>query len=102
LIKPGKGGGPNGHSSDHIIHGTHKLYIHIALLFNCVISHGFAPVGFRLSTLIPIPKNRRKSLNDSNNYKAIALSSILGKLLDHMIYNMDSRKSIVQLSLHLW
>ncbi len=50
-----------------------------------MISHGFAPVDFRLSTLIPIPKNKKKSLNDSNNYRAIALSSILGKLLDHMI-----------------
>ena len=37
------------------------------------------------STIIPIPKNRRKSLNDSDNYKAITLSSILGKLLEWVI-----------------
>ena len=50
-----------------------------------MISHGFAPNDFRLSTLIPIPKNRRKSGNISNNYRAIALSSIMGKLLDHLL-----------------
>ena len=50
-----------------------------------MITHSFAPVDFRLSTLIPIAKNRSKSLNDSNNYRAIPLSRILGKLLDHLI-----------------
>ena len=30
-------------------------------------------------------KNRRKSGNISNNYRAIALSSIMGKLLDHLL-----------------
>jgi len=67
LIKLGNSGGQNGHSSDSIGHGTRKLYIHLASLYNCMIIHGFAPMVFRLSTLIPIPKNRRKSLNDSNN-----------------------------------
>jgi len=85
LIKPGKGGGQSGHSSDHIINGSRKLFCHIAYLFNCMLSHGFAPEDFRLSTLIPIPKNNRKSLNVSNNYRAIALSSIMGKLLDHLL-----------------
>ena len=85
LIKSGKSGGANGHSSDHVIHGTPKFFIHIALLFNCMISHGFAPADFRLSTLILIPKSKQKSLNSSNNYRAIALSSILGKLLDHVL-----------------
>ena len=47
-----------------------------------MISHGSTPEGLRLSTLIPIPKkNKRKSLNDSDNYRDIALSIVLGKLL---------------------
>ena len=46
----------------------------------------------KLSTLIPIPKrNNTKSLNDSSNYRAIALGSI-GKVLDHeiMYKNIDA------------
>ena len=31
---------------------------------------------------IPIPKNKNKPLNDSKNYRAIAMSSALGKVLD--------------------
>ena len=39
------------------------------------------------SCLIPIPKNKRKSLNNSNNYRGIALSNIIGKVLDLVILN---------------
>ncbi len=32
-------------------------------------------------TMVPIPKNKKKSLCNSNNYRAIALSSIIDKIL---------------------
>ena len=35
--------------------------------------------------MLPIPKNARKSLNDSNNYRSIALSSVLNKVLDKIL-----------------
>ena len=34
---------------------------------------------------IPIVKSNKKAVNDSNNYRAIALSSVIGKILDHII-----------------
>ena len=43
-----------------------------------------------ISILVPIPKNTRKSLNNSDNYRAIALSSIAGNLLDKIILNKCS------------
>ena len=49
------------------------------------MTHGAVPEEMRLSTVSPIPKNKRKSLNDSENYRAIALSSIIGKLLDKVL-----------------
>ena len=50
-----------------------------------MIVHGYVPNDMLLSTVIPIPKNKRNSLNNSDNYRAIALSSALGKLLDNVI-----------------
>lgn len=47
-----------------------------------MLSHGFVPGDF---SIVPIPKNERKSLNESANYRAIALSSVLGKLLDKIL-----------------
>jgi hypothetical protein len=50
-----------------------------------MLRHGYPPGGFLTSTIVPIIKNKRKSKNDSDNYRAIALSSCLGKLFDWVI-----------------
>ncbi len=71
--------------ADHITNGSQLLFVYIGYLFTSMIQHGTVPSGFRSSTLIPIPKSKRKSMNDSSNYRSIALSSILGKLLDRII-----------------
>ena len=59
------------------------MYFFINSLYS--ISHGAVPEEMRLSTASPIPKNTRKSLKNSENYRAIALSSVIGKLLDKAI-----------------
>ncbi len=84
-LKPGKHDGNKGHFSNHLLNGSARLHVYISLLFDSMLSHGFVPSDFLLSTLIPIPKNKRKSLNMSDNYRAIALSSILGKLFDNIL-----------------
>ena len=37
-----------------------------------------------VSTLVPIPKGKNMSCTDSSNYRAIALSSVLGKVFDRI------------------
>ena len=61
-----------------------------AALYNSVsemkhIRHGFSPNSMILGTMIPIPKNKKKSLCSASNYRAIALSSIFSKILDWII-----------------
>ena len=43
-----------------------------------------SPRNMLLSTLVLIPKNRKKSVNDSNNYRAIALGSVSDKVIDNI------------------
>ena len=50
-----------------------------------MLSHAFSPIQFCTSISIAIPKNKRKSLHDSNNSRSIALSNVPGKLLDKII-----------------
>ena len=50
-----------------------------------MLTHGVVPSGLLLSTMIPVPKDKRASKNDSNNYRAIAISSILGKIFDSIV-----------------
>jgi hypothetical protein len=42
------------------------------------------------SILVPIPKDRKKSMNVSSNYRSIAISSIVGKCLDNVILSQHA------------
>ena len=99
LLKSNKSDGNEGLLSNHIINGSTLLYDNIAMLCTAMIYHGYASPNLRLSTVIPIVKNKKKSLNDSGNYRGIALSSILSKLLDIIIiqkHNVQLRSSEFQ------
>ena len=41
--------------------------------------HYVSPLGLFCYTMVPVPKDKRGSKSDSNNYRAIAISSILIK-----------------------
>ena len=84
-LKPDKHDGDKGHYSNHLRLASHRFMCCVSVLLNAMLIHGSVPRGFQLCTIIPIPKNKRKSVNDSENYRAIALHSILGKLLDKII-----------------
>ena len=71
--------------SDHFINGTDRLFTFISLLFTCMLSHGVSPLCLLCSTMVPVPKDKHGSKSNSNNYRAIAISSILGKLFDSII-----------------
>ncbi len=48
--------------SDHLINGTHNLYVMLTLLFNMMLVHVICPKSMLLGTMVPIPKNKKKSL----------------------------------------
>ena len=43
------------------------------------------PQNFICTNIIPIPKDSKASLSDSDKYRIIAISSLLEKILDHII-----------------
>ena len=47
-----------------------------------MLVHGVAPACSLLSIMIPILKSKRGQKCSSDNYRAIALSSLIGKILD--------------------
>ena len=84
-LNSGKADGNVGHSTDHLINGSHKLHVYLSVLLQAMLIHGCAPEMLSLSTIVPIPKNKRKCLNDSDNYRGIALSNSIGKLFDWVL-----------------
>ena len=82
IIKLGKSVCIDGMLLDNFKNGTIKLNIYISLLFFSMLTHGVTPGGLLLSKLVPIPKNKRRNKFDFSNYRAIAISSLLGKIFD--------------------
>ena len=85
-LKLGKSDSSQQIFSDNIINGTHRLYVYISLLFSCMLVHGSPPAGLLLSTIVPIPKDKRGNRsNFSANYRAIPLGSLFCKMFDNIV-----------------
>ena len=91
-LKIGKNDSWLPHTSDSIIHGTDTLNQYLTLLFNMMLKHGHSPYGMLVGTMVPLPKGKWKSKRDSENYRAITLSSLFGKLLDLIILHKEGEK----------
>ena len=65
--------------------GTHRLLVMITLLYSSMMLHGTIPTAMNISTLVAAPKNTNESLNRLDNYRVIALSSTIGKIIDKVI-----------------
>ena len=88
-LKDSKSDRYKGLSSDHCIHGNRQLYVLLSILFTLFLRHGFSPDSIILETMITILKDKKKSLCNSSNCRAIALSSIFGKVFDWIILIKD-------------
>ncbi len=50
-----------------------------------MLIHDINPESMLLGTMVPIPKHKRQSLCNSDNYRAITLSNIIGKIQNWII-----------------
>ena len=60
-INFGKTDANNGWSSNHFKNVTKKLNVYFSLLLTAMLTHNYVPCSMLRGTIIPIPKNRRKS-----------------------------------------
>ena len=72
-LKAGKDDGDIGFKSDHIINGTHRLFVLLALLYTLMFNHGHTPADLLKSAIVSIPKDNKKSISGSDNYRGISL-----------------------------
>ena len=72
-------------SSDCIKNGTTELFEKLAAALQCFLIHGHVTYFLLLATLVPLIKDKLGSLNSSKNYRTIAISSLILKLLDWII-----------------
>ena len=55
-----------------------------------MIRHGCSSQLINRSIIKPIPKDKKKSLSDSKNYRAIAKNTIISKIVDNVVLSLVS------------
>ena len=56
-----------------------------------MLRHGHSPKGMLIGTMVPLPKGRWNDYSNSKNFRALTISSLLGKLLDNIILDIESK-----------
>ena len=72
-------------SSDCIKNGPDNLFSLLSSVIKSFLIHGKVTFFLLLATLVPLIKDKLGSINESKNYKSIAMSSLILKLLDWII-----------------
>ena len=84
-LECGKSAGPDRICAEHLKFSNDKISILLALCFTVCLSHGYLPTALIETTIVPIVKNKSGNLSDSNNYRPIALATIVSKILESVI-----------------
>ena len=83
-LKPGKASG-SFIKAEHILAGCPQLRIHLHLLFNSMIQHGYVPSDFLKGVISPILKDSEGDVSSLENYRGITLSHVFSYLFEHAI-----------------
>ena len=87
MLKDNKACGMDKISAEHLKHASRKLCPLIAICFTGFLTHGILPDSILSVTLVPIIKDKAGKINSSDNYRPIALASVLSKVLERIILN---------------
>ena len=81
-LKGGKSDPMFSFSSDCFKNAPDILFSNLSNLFQGFLLHGHVTLVLLIATLVPIIKDKLGSINVSKNYRSIAISSLLLKLID--------------------
>ena len=84
-LKTGKSVGKDGLSNEHLLYADFKLVVILTLLFNCMMIHGYIPSSLCDSLISPVVKDKSESITDKSNYRPIALSNCILKVIECLL-----------------
>ena len=84
-LKLGKSDSNFDFGSDSFLNAADIISEKLAFLFQTFLTHSFIPIFLLICNLIPIVKDKLGNLTSSENYRAIAISSLLLKIIDWII-----------------
>lgn len=84
-LKLGKSPGLDNLQAEHFKFADPALWCLIAMAINCMIMHGYLPDSAMDTLVIPILKDKKGLLQDKNNYRPVAITSVFSKILESII-----------------
>ena len=89
-LKPGKTDPVVDITSDFLIHAPLQLFGILAACFKSYIIHAHVSNFLLISTMVPLLKDKLGDITSSNNYRSIAISSLVLKIFDLVILSTFS------------
>ena len=80
-----KSTGSDGVSSEHLKFSGDLCTNLLAQCFTGFLVHGFLPESLMSVTLIPVIKNKKVQFNNADNYRPIAIASVISKVLENIL-----------------
>jgi hypothetical protein len=81
-LKKEKAAGLDGITPEMIIYAGDSLVTALVRLFNMCILHGYVPVNFSTSIIVPVIKDKTGKCDSFDNYRPISLVSMFSKVLE--------------------
>ena len=87
LLKSGRAAGTDRISAEHIKHSGPRMLIIIALFLSVLLVHGTMPNKLLQTILVPIVKDKNGDISDISNYRLIAVSNSITKIIELILLN---------------
>ena len=81
-LKSGKASGVDGLAAEHFFYADDYVNVYLSLLFNSFLCHGYLPLEFMKTAIVPIIKSKTGNSSDKNNYRPIALVTACSKIFE--------------------
>ena len=83
--------GYDGLQPKHLIHGTPKLFEHLAVLFQAYVAQQYVPDAL-CEGIVTCVQKKNKDPKSCDSYRPITVCSVLGKLFENVLYREISYK----------
>lgn len=77
-------------NSDCLLNAPNSLFIHLAKVFKMYLIHNYIPQSILFTIICPIVKNENGNINSSENYRSVAIGSLILKIFDWIVITLFS------------